>query len=250
MTDDTVIRTSNECGCKTRMLEAAAEVIGNTPPTPETNTLAEDWETQAEAYRKECGNLHSEVDHLRKRLTAEVDAGIVLNREITRRNEALIKLRDHCQEIRGGAPPHVWIPALVRQTLRNEAHGNETFPRRSVESLETWPGDHDAKAPVPVQPVLGTAQEITDKSLAFLIRFARNSHDYLAFVELWERRGELKASERQLTWPPDSRWYCPNRQCAWKGTGVELADNACPKCGEACEMDTTPSNGGASRDGT
>jgi len=52
----------------------------------------------------------------------------------------------------------------------------------------------------------------------------------------------FRTSQRisDIQWPPNSRWYCPNRQCAWKGTGIELANNVCPKCGNACEMDTTP----------
>ena len=55
-----------------------------------------------------------------------------------------------------------------------------------------------------------------------------------------------KASEPPLTWPSNSRWFCSNRACGWRGTASDFdRENGCPKCHEACEMDTTPSNGGA-----
>lgn len=66
---------------------------------------------------------------------------------------------------------------------------------RSVESLVTWPTDHDAKNHVPVTPVLGTPHQISDKSLAWLIRYERGSNAHSALVELWERRPALKANE-------------------------------------------------------
>jgi hypothetical protein len=31
---------------------------------------------------------------------------------------ALLRIAKHCGEVRGGAPPHVWIPSFVRQHVK------------------------------------------------------------------------------------------------------------------------------------
>lgn len=48
--------------------------------------------------------------------------------EIERLREVLERISQHCHQVRGGAPPHVWIPALVRNALEGvaveqESHG-------------------------------------------------------------------------------------------------------------------------------
>jgi hypothetical protein len=62
--------------------------------------------------------------------------------------------------------------------------------RRSVAHLTTLDTDNNESV---VQPVLGTDKQLSDQRLASKIRFEGDQDTYLALVELWERRGELKS---------------------------------------------------------
>jgi hypothetical protein len=51
--------------------------------------------------------------------------------DVKRLAVALERIAAHCGEIRGGAPPHVWIPALVRESLKSADDVTTTQPEKS-----------------------------------------------------------------------------------------------------------------------
>lgn len=73
-----------------------------------------------------------------------------------------------------------------------------TDKRRPITELTTWVVWDDTNKDVPVTPILGTGCEISDRELALLIQFSRHQDEYVAFVELWERRTEMERMRSTL----------------------------------------------------
>jgi hypothetical protein len=86
----------------------------------------------------------------------------------------------------------------------------ETNPPRSVEGLTHRA--HRTLDVMPVRPVLGTPEQLTDDELKRAIGWETEASTYRALVELWERRGAQKTNPKpvdEIAGDRDTSWDKP-----------------------------------------